>query len=187
MYINSFVALLAATAVSAAPTANVARDDGNWEITHLYTHTPSGRPGNSPYSTVNTSIQDTTGSSIGNCYLQYIDQDAPWGVEQPCTTEGSNSTWAFTVNYPPAGSGNVDASTNFNLTFKVRPLYDSNVPDSMRRQAYHVQLTADGKKYTGGDHFQVWQNMGGQCGGSGVCSWSLKNTPYAVAYTEITA
>ena len=185
MFIKPFVALLAAITASAAPAANVARDDGKWEITQLYTHTPSGRPGNSPYSYVNTTIQDATASSISNCYLQYIDRDAPWGVEQPCTTEGGNSTWAFTLNYPT--SGNADASTNFNLEFKVWSLENTLLSNFMAREAYLAQLIADGKTYTGGDHFEVWQNMAGQCGGSGVCSWSLQDTPYAIAFTESTS
>lgn len=121
MYIQSFVALLAATAVSAAPAVKVARADGQWELQQLNTHTPSGRPGNSPYSLLNATIQGTEGdaTSTAHCNLQYLsDNDAPWGVELPCTTdEGSEDTWAFTLERPEGEDG--DASTNFDLSFKV--------------------------------------------------------------------
>lgn len=127
MYINSFVALLAATAVSAAPAAKVTREDGQWQLQRLNTHTPSGRPGNSPYSLLNATIQSTDGNSTstGYCNLQYLNNDdAPWGVELPCTTdEGDKDTWAFTLEEPEGGDG--DASTNFDLSFKVRASYKS--------------------------------------------------------------
>lgn len=53
------IALLFASAVAGAPAPKSVRDDLQpWELQRLYTHSPSGRPGNDPHSTVRlTSLQ----------------------------------------------------------------------------------------------------------------------------------
>jgi hypothetical protein len=136
MYTKSFVALIAATAVSAAPAIKVARDDLQpWQITKLSTHEPSGRPGNDPHSTLNFSISDPntvpagqspTGQAVfppttAACSLQYLTAaDVPWGVEQPCTTDDNTktySTWTFTITKPAEGTAS--ATENFDLSVKV--------------------------------------------------------------------
>lgn len=135
MNTKSFLALLVATTISAAPTLMVTRDDDlqPWQITRLNTHTPSGRPGNDPHSTLNVTIQDPnvipagqtpTGEAVfpasnATCSLQYLTSaDVPWGVEQPCTSTSTYSTWTFTLNKPEDGDAN--AAENFDLAFKVR-------------------------------------------------------------------
>ncbi|KAL1610102.1 hypothetical protein SLS60_001767 [Paraconiothyrium brasiliense] len=186
MLTKAIVALFAAAAVSAAPANKAARDDLQpWQITRLYTHTPSGNPGNDPHSILNFTISDPNTIPAGQtptgqvvfppttaiCSLQYLTSaSAPWGVEQPCTTDNSTnaySTWTFTLNYPNGG----EASTNFDLVFKL---------------VDHVQISGEEvtKTFTAGEHFEVGKNMGGQCGGSGVCSWNLQNLPYAVQQTQ---
>ncbi|KAF9728773.1 hypothetical protein PMIN06_006152 [Paraphaeosphaeria minitans] len=192
MYSKSFVALIAATAVSAAPAMKVARGDLQpWQITQLYTHTPSGRPGNDPHSTLNITIADPntipagpspTGQAVfpptsANCSLQYLtNDDVPWGVEQPCTTDDNTkaySTWSFTIN-KPADGGSAYASEKFDLVFQL--------VDHVRLPGQEVTKT-----FAGGDHFGIGDNMSGQCGGSGVCNWSLDETPYEVQQVEATA
>ena len=137
MYTKLSTILASAIAVSAAPHAQVPRGDAlqPWQITTLYTHTPSGRPGNDPHSTLNFTIHDPnvipagqtpTGQAIfpatsANCSLQYLKSaDVPWGVEQPCTTDENTrdySTWTFTINKPEEGTAS--ASGNFDLSIKV--------------------------------------------------------------------
>jgi hypothetical protein len=136
MCTKSFIALIAATAVFAAPTTKLARDDLQpWQITRLYTHSPSGRPGNNPYSTLNFTISDPNTVTAGQsptgqavfppttaaCSLQFLTSaDVPWGVAQPCTTDDNTkaySTWTFTVTKPAGGSPY--ATENFDLSIKV--------------------------------------------------------------------
>ncbi|KAK7183896.1 hypothetical protein PSPO01_09918 [Paraphaeosphaeria sporulosa] len=190
MYFKSFVALIAASAVSAAPAIKLARNVQPWQITRLYTHTPSGRPGNDPHSTLNITITDPntipagqspTGQAVfpptsANCSLQYLtNEDVPWGVEQSCTTDDNTkaySTWIFTINKPAEGAAY--ASENFDLSFKL--------VDYVHLPGQEVTKT-----FTGGDHFEVGDNMSGQCGGSGVCNWNLNDTPYDIQQTEAEA
>lgn len=40
------------------------------------------------------------------------------------------------------------------------------------------------KTFKGGDQFKVGTNLGGSCGGSGVCGWFLENPPYEIQQTE---
>lgn len=131
MYTKSFIALIAATAVSAAPVANGTSDALQpWQITILNTHQPSGRPGNDPHSTINVTIGDpntiTSGQAVfpptsAKCSLQFLTSaDVPWGVEQPCTTDDDSkaySTWTFTINKPAEEKW--FPTENFDLAFKV--------------------------------------------------------------------
>lgn len=50
----------------------------------------------------------------------------------------------------------------------------------------HVRIPGNEvtKAFTGGDHFKVGDNMSGTCGGSGVCNWSVKTTPYDIDQTQ---
>lgn len=50
----------------------------------------------------------------------------------------------------------------------------------------HVQIPGQNvtKIFTGGDHFEIGDNMSGQCGGSGVCNWNVKVTPYDVQQAQ---
>ncbi|KAF2439499.1 hypothetical protein P171DRAFT_436146 [Karstenula rhodostoma CBS 690.94] len=185
MYTKSFVALIAATAVSAAPAIKVTRDDLQpWQITLLHTHSPSGRPGNDPHSTINVTIADPntipagqspTGQAVfaptsAKCSLQFLtSDDVPWGVEQPCTTDNStkaSSTWTFTINKP--AEDKYYPTENFDLSFKL---------------VDHVGQEVT-KTFTGGDHFEANDNLSGQCGGSGVCNWNLAASPYDIQQTE---
>jgi hypothetical protein len=59
-----------------------------------------------------------------------------------------------------AGSNGQYSSTNFNLKF-------SHVADLVYQGA---QYTAS---YEAEGHFEVGNQLAGQCGGSGVCSWGL--------------
>ncbi|KAJ4299094.1 hypothetical protein N0V90_004338 [Kalmusia sp. IMI 367209] len=191
MFTKAFIVLIAVAAVSAAPTAKAARDDLQpWKITQLFTHSPSGRPGNDPHSTLNVTIQDPnaipatqslTGQAVfpptsARCTAQWLSSEGvPWGVEQPCTTDENTtdySTWTFTVNKPD-GEADPSATENFNLEFKL--------VDKVT-----VSGTTVVKKFAGGDDFEIGTNLSGQCGGSGVCNWSLSIVPYDIQQAQET-
>lgn len=66
------------------------------------------------------------------------------------------------------------SSTNFNLTF-------THVADTLYRgEQYTASFQAQG-------HFEVGGNMQGTCGGSGVCSWGLKQESRPVRITPVKA
>lgn len=190
MYAKSFIALIAASAVSAAPAFHIARDDLRpWQITYLNTHSPSGRPGNDPHSTLNFTIADPNTPTSASCSLQYLTaSDVPFGIEQPCTTHDSTkdqSTWTFKIIKSEGASPYV--TENFSLTIQVSIM---NFLFSLASQSNPRQLVNQlpgqnaTETFVGGDHFEVGDNMSGQCGGSGVCNWSLDDTPYEVKQTK---
>ncbi|KAF2463800.1 cell death in tomato 1 [Lindgomyces ingoldianus] len=184
MVANAFaiVVLIAATTVSAAPTIKIARDDLQpWELQRLYTHSPSGRPGNDPHSTLNVTIHDPntiyvadtpTGAaefppSTANCSAQWLTQDdVPWGIEQPCT-DIDYGYWTMTM---VEGSGE-GATEDFGLEFKL--------VDKVT-----VLNTVYTRIFTGSGTFKVGDNLSGQCGGSGQCNWALTETPYLMTQAE---
>ena len=163
----------AVVAASALPTAT-AQCLQSWQLTELGTFSPSGRPGNSPYSTLNATIQDPntipvaqtpTGQaafppSSASCSAQWI-TSPPWGEPIACSSNSEFSSWSFTINQGTSGT------TNFTLEFKL-------IDDVI------VLGTRYTKTFAGGDHFEVGTNLGGSCGGSGVCSWGLNSSPYKI-------
>ncbi|KAF2787451.1 hypothetical protein K505DRAFT_421767 [Melanomma pulvis-pyrius CBS 109.77] len=181
MFSKAIIAILAASAVSAAPAAVLQP----WEITTLYTHSPSGRPGNDPHSTLNATINDPntlpitqtpTGTAVfppstANCSAQWLTEaDVPWNVAQPCTAI-DYGTWTMTM-VPGSGDAGTGATTDFGLVFKL--------VDSVR--VLNQQYT---RTFKGKGQFKVGTNLSGQCGGSGVCNWGLTTTPYAIKQKEV--
>lgn len=172
-----FKSLLIITGMASASAAPIAQSLQPWQLTALGTFSPSGRPGSSPYSTMNATIQDPntipvaqtpTGQaafppSSANCSAQWT-TSPPWGKSIACSSDSTFSHWSFTINRGTSGT------TNFTLEFKL-------VDD----------VTVFGTRYTktfiGGDHFELGKNLGGVCGGSGVCSWGLKSSPYIIKQT----
>ena len=149
----------------------------------LSTFSPSGRPGSSPYSTLNVTISDPntvpagqtpTGTAVfppstGTCGVAFTGASVPWGVEQPCTSDSEYTTWTVTLNEP--ASGTASGTTNFVLSFK---------------ETDNVQIPGSDvtKVFEGSQAFAVGDNLGGECGGSGVCYWALTSAPVAVQQTE---
>ncbi|ORY02656.1 hypothetical protein BCR34DRAFT_617990 [Clohesyomyces aquaticus] len=189
MLTNVFtLALLAATSISASPTPNLPRDTLQpWELQRLYTHSPSGRPGNDPHLTLNATIHDpntiplrqtSTGTAVfppstANCSAQWLTKDdVPWNLEQPCTSI-DYGVWTMKMVRPEGGDGEFGATEDFGLEFKL--------VDDVR--VLNEQFT---KTFTGSGTFKVGDNLSGQCGGSGVCNWGLTVKPYLVRQTEQT-
>lgn len=162
--------LLATTAFSlpttTPPTNNTntttPSDLAPWQLTTLNTHVPSGRPGNSPYTTLNFSITSTTPASAASCSAQWIGAaEFPVGVDTPCTTsgEGGAGEWSFAIT---GGSG----ASDFELKVELK--------------------TQDGgEKYVAEEKFAVGDNLSGVCGGSGVCNWGLKTAPFELVQEEV--
>ncbi|KAF2200287.1 hypothetical protein GQ43DRAFT_350607, partial [Delitschia confertaspora ATCC 74209] len=158
-------ALAAATPVALRDTLQP------WEIIHLYTHSPSGRPGNSPYLTLNVTISDPntlpitqtpTGTAIFppssvNCSAEWLEHP-PIGQEIECTAS-DYAKWTMTMT-PGTDENGYGSTQEFGLEFKL--------VDSVR--VLNVPYT---RVFTGGDQFKVGVNMQGQCGGSGTCNWAI--------------
>lgn len=149
-----------------------------WEITAVYTHTPSGYPANHPYSWVGFSVSDPNDIVVGqthfgpaefsgsatNCSVRYLGygHDDPRGKTYPCAASTSlNDIWSFEIL-----KESYSVTTNFTLRV-------------VREEA--VVLASGGivnLRWEGRANFTVGyldgENMSGACGGSGVCSWGLK-------------
>ncbi|KAI2469743.1 hypothetical protein F4781DRAFT_208507 [Annulohypoxylon bovei var. microspora] len=147
-----------------------------WQVTRLSTFSPSGRPGSSTLAHLWANITNpgfipagpgaTFDTSSANCTVDWIyANEYPYGHVFDCTTTGaqepSSSISKWTIEVLEANSTSPSATENMNVRFTLT-----------------TNLTGDGDEYykvlVGTQHFQVGDNMSGSCGGSGVCSWSLK-------------
>jgi hypothetical protein len=144
-----------------------------WEVSSLSTFSPSGRPGSSPYSTVNITITDPNTIQAGPapngeavfppstaiCNVSFVGDAPPYNRAVNCSGV-QYGFWTFEMleakntSYP-------SATTNFDVRFT----HVDNVT---------VIGSVYSKVYVGTGHFEVGKNMAGVCGGSGVCSWGLK-------------
>jgi hypothetical protein len=87
-----------------------------WEITRLRTFSPSGRPGDSPYSTINLTIADPNeilagntdgGTTVAfppnsaNCSAQFTRDSPPWDKTYPCAEQSwQYGSWSFEMLKP---------------------------------------------------------------------------------------
>ncbi|RKU40165.1 hypothetical protein DL546_002593 [Coniochaeta pulveracea] len=162
-----------------------------WLITRLWTFTPSGRPGSSPWSTLNFTISDpntiiagtgpqqtfTYPAHTANCSAQWSSTlSVPaWNRTINCTQHSYEfAYWSFEILYPETNGTVYDypsASEHFDLRIR---LTDTTNPGN---QKYFWKQSFEGRV-----GLEVGGNMGGICGASGVCSWSLKDdkTPLEV-------
>lgn len=152
-----------------------------WEVSSAWTFSPSGRPGSSPYSTVNVTITDPNtvlagpaprGSAIfvpttTVCNASFTPSTLPYNKVYNCS-EVQYGYWTFEM-LEANNTQYASATTNFDVRFT------------------HVDnVTVIGNVYTkvyiGTGHFQLGTNMAGVCGASGVCSWGLEETekPYLI-------
>ncbi|KAI0169786.1 hypothetical protein GGR52DRAFT_573842 [Hypoxylon sp. FL1284] len=140
-----------------------------WQVTRLSTHSPSGRPGNSPLAYILANITNpgsgaSSGASSANCsvYWAYADEK-PYGAVHDCS-----------IPYPP--SRNVSGtSCSSQWTIEILEMDTGLYPPTEKmdvRFTLTSNLTVDGDTcstvYVGTQHFEVGENMRGSCGGSGV-------------------
>ncbi|KAI1212687.1 uncharacterized protein F4807DRAFT_346033 [Annulohypoxylon truncatum] len=149
-----------------------------WQVTRLNTFSPSGRPGSDTLAHLWANITNpnsvpagpgtTFDASSANCTVDWTyGGENPYGRVFECDTEdaqssSSSSVSKWEIEVLEANSTSPSATTNMDVKFMLT-----------------VNLTVDGDDYykvlVGTQHFQLGENMEGTCGGSGVCSWSLKS------------
>ncbi|KAK4039386.1 hypothetical protein C8A01DRAFT_16624 [Parachaetomium inaequale] len=173
-----------------------------WQITRLSTHSPSGRPGTHPYSRLSFAIADpntivlsgptpgSSGNDVGfppsaaNCtvwWMTHGEDPREGGWENTCEenlAEGMRGKWSFRV-VEGSGEAGRGVTTDFGLSVTLEEA---------------VVLGTGGVvslKFEGEAAFKVGAgeegNMGGSCGGSGVCNWGLKqeSVPVLVKQTLV--
>ncbi|KAI0885942.1 uncharacterized protein GGS22DRAFT_121685 [Annulohypoxylon maeteangense] len=149
-----------------------------WQVTRLNTFSPSGRPGSDVNAHLWANITNpspipagpgvTFDASSANCTVNWVYAgDYPYGHVFICNTtdteeSSSSSTSKWTIEVLEANVTSPSATTNMDVRFTLT-----------------TNLTVDGDEYykvlVGTQHFQVGENMRGSCGGSGVCSWTLRD------------
>ncbi|KAF2798907.1 hypothetical protein K505DRAFT_321537 [Melanomma pulvis-pyrius CBS 109.77] len=191
MFTTTFLASILAfsAAATAAPVAERQTTLSPWQVTGVAIFTPSGRPGTYPWPTITANVTDPNALVLGtspadgsevslpagglaiNCQAKWLSGTEPTNHIWPCDAAG-DGYWALEVL--PGTSG--FTSTNFDLKFT--------------RVAETLYLGSSYKKtFAGQGHFSLDTNLGGQCGGSGVCFWGLKagSNPVLVQQAEVAA
>ncbi|KAI2629045.1 hypothetical protein GGS21DRAFT_527193 [Xylaria nigripes] len=145
-----------------------------WQVTTVNTFRPSGLPNNSPYSYNKAYItnpdptQNSTDPNLTQgrvyCELIWLEPDVLYNRVLSCTIVDTDAAthWAWTVELLKGNSTHPDPLSSFDLRWRaVSTSYMPDPPD-------YVQL------WTGTGHFQSGDNLLYSCGGSAVCSASLK-------------
>lgn len=150
-----------------------------WQVTHLSTFSPSGYPANHPYSRLTVTIADPNTITLGptrfgdaafpptntTCVVWWLawsedPREGPW--VNTCG-EIRSGKWTVEMLPPPAtGEEKGSPTTDFVLRFTLSEAV-------VLGRGGVARLTFEGQAA-----FAVGPNMSGACGGSGVCSWSLK-------------
>lgn len=176
-----FTTLLLAGLVSAAPALNARKITNKadpWDITAANGHRPSGRPGNSPYSTLEVNIKQPNNILLqktpegysglppfeASCTWSWIGaSDFPVGIETLCATVdveavgGNNNTYGnFTMTL--SGTSQADFAVAIKETREVNIFEQTYVRVFKGEQAFSLN----------GDWRQI-------CGGSGACSWQFRD------------
>ncbi|KAI0010894.1 hypothetical protein F4779DRAFT_575921 [Xylariaceae sp. FL0662B] len=170
-FIATFMGLLHLARSSQECQPNEPKSLEPWRVTRLSTFSPSLRPnGGSNSSNIAVVITNSNSTSAGvvpnggaafdastaNCTARWLTaSESPYGNSYDCT----QATWKMEVL---EANGTWKSPTE---KFDLRFTLTSNE-------------TGDGDVYStilvGREHFEVGKNLEGSCGGSGVCSWSLK-------------
>ncbi|KAL8641705.1 MAG: hypothetical protein Q9226_008601 [Calogaya cf. arnoldii] len=130
-----------------------------FSLPEIYTFSPSGRPGNSPYSTLNFTITDPNakGKPTTKCSTQYINvAEIPTG-EIPC----EDPTFTFRITEPPSNGA---------FTLAITHTYVAKGSTTTTSGSVTVDNTT---------------GFGVTCGGSGVCSGRLEGPPLEVPVTSV--
>lgn len=173
-----FTTLLLAGLATAAPALHsrqATTEYSPWEITRVGGSSPSGRPGSSPNKTLSITIDDPntinlqrtpTGYAVFSPYNttcswtwdRSSDSSFPIGVETLCSPV--DSTYGNFTMTLTAGTSQAD------FTIKIVETREVTVFKEHYVRVFEAEKTL--KVGTGEDLTQI-------CGGSGVCSWELKN------------
>jgi hypothetical protein len=162
MYLRNTVVPL----LGLASLAKATRWPKPWEITHLSTFSPSGRPGSSPYSVINITISDPNDSTVSPaiCVGTWTFEELPYGKVHACS-EVPGGQWTFAMLQ--SDSDNPSPTTEFKLRFEVQKM------DQLFRGTE--------------EEFLIGDNLTGLCSASGVCSFGLmeEKTPYRVSWYRV--
>ncbi|KAK3303786.1 uncharacterized protein B0T15DRAFT_541257 [Chaetomium strumarium] len=146
-----------------------------WEISHLSTFSPSGRPDSSPWAVVNLTISDPNDTSVSpaTCVRQWnFGNETPYDKVIACS-EVPGGKWTF-VMLEADGADGVTPSpiTNFGVRFELEK---------------KKKKKDGGEKWVGDAKFVVGENMSGLCAASGFCSFGLKEelAPFAVRQVQV--
>ena len=115
-----------------------------------------------------SAVTVAAGNPASNCTAKWLSGSNPFNRAWPCDASG-DGYWYMEI----------EETSDFSVgNFEVK---FTRVADVI----YHGSEYK--KSYEGSAHFKVGDNMGGACGGSGVCSWGLKAelSPYAIQQTEV--
>ncbi|KAH7398856.1 hypothetical protein DE146DRAFT_736318 [Phaeosphaeria sp. MPI-PUGE-AT-0046c] len=176
--VSSMVAVLAFTSSSAASPLQARQDAlSDWEVTTVFSGTPSSRAGRYPWASITANVTDPNELNIGtaepdnttiivpagsqgaNCIAQYFRTESPLGRTWPCDIT-SDGYWTMTVLAGPDGNF---SARNFALKF-------THVADKLYRGA---RFTAS---YEAIGNFKIGDNLAGLCGGGGACNWALQSS-----------
>jgi hypothetical protein len=170
-----------ASVATAAPSAQK-KTLSPWQVTELRTGSPSGRPGSSPWATMNLTISEPNTIIVAKtkfppqtatCGTQWTAAGGnPYGVVNTCVSSGKG-TWTFEV----IQSADADASPTRDFLLKF------TLVDAVPRKK---GASASKKTFVGTGAFKVGDNFKMVCGASGVCSTSLKpeNTPFSITQQQ---
>ncbi|KAK3900474.1 hypothetical protein C8A05DRAFT_45681 [Staphylotrichum tortipilum] len=151
---TSILTLALATLTTATPPLQP------WQVFRLSTFSPSGRPGSSIWSVINTTILDPNDATVSPaiCVGKWTYDALPYGAVNNCS-DVTGGRWSFAM-LKSDGTG-ASPTTDFKLRF---------------------ELVKGGVVFAGTQKFVVGENMSGLCGASGVCSFGLKEemTPVLV-------
>ena len=193
MHLNSLASFLAlaATTSLAAPTAppSIQHRQNSlqpWQLSNIISFSPSGRPASYPWLTITASLTDPNALTIGtspidntavttepnntaqNCQAKWLSGESPFGRSWPCDPS-DDGHWRMEILETPDFH-----IFNFDVKFT--------------RVAEKIYLgNAFKKTYEASVHFEAGVNLAQSCGGSGVCSASLREDlrPLDVPQSEV--
>lgn len=129
-----------------------------WQVSRLGTFSPSGRPNSTTIAVLNATISDPNDAVVpaAICVATFEAFDPyPYGDVVYKCSQVPYQLWSFRILEAEEGERASSPTTNFRLEF--------------------TQDKGDeGGVFVGTESFAVGDNMSGVCGGSGVCSWGLK-------------
>ncbi|KAL2129470.1 hypothetical protein VTI74DRAFT_7772 [Chaetomium olivicolor] len=165
-HITMFSAIILASLLGFSPFAAATLSLKPWEISHLGTFSPSGRPGSSPYSVINITISDPNDASVSpaTCVGKWTFEEPPYGKINDCS-DVPGGQWTFVML--ESDGQNPSPTTDFKLRFDLKK----------KKKV----------RFVGVEKFVVGENLSGLCSASGVCSFGLKEekTPFPVQQARV--
>ncbi|KAF2747003.1 hypothetical protein M011DRAFT_487005 [Sporormia fimetaria CBS 119925] len=159
-----------------------------WQLSSISRFQPSGRPGTHPWNAITANIYDPNTLTLG------VSSDGQQVIVPPSNATNCRAVWLYgDVETPFRRSWPCDPVENGYWTLEILEIPDFSVWHFKVRIKRIAETTFLGAGYkrtfeTTGE-FITQTNLTGACGGSGVCSFSLRPelSPLAMKQIEITA